>query len=559
MSLFNNYTIILVFLWIVILVFCIKDILYTKQLQVKDYRLIVMPILIFIGVIIRTIYLTYPYGVFPDESIAGYDAWCIANYGVDQHLASYPVYLQSWGSGQSAVYAYLAAPFVKLFGLSIEVLRLPMAIISSLSLAFLYYVLRKTEQNKSLSFAFIFIIVISPWHIMKSRWALDCNLCPEFVLIGVGFILLGIHYKQASLKQTVYYLVAFAFFVLGAYSYGASWFMLPLFCVILLIYLLAKKYLLRKGAALIIITSLILAIPLILFAYQFVSSKESYTIGPMTIIQLESGRHGSTTLLGTEQPLLRFWTYIVQGVRLLVQGNDKLPWNSISHWWAFSGLFSFWGQFYNVLGIPFIIYAFYRMMKTKRVNTLDTIFIIWLLTLLPMLILVEPNVNHWNLLWFPLLYFMARGIALVADNKQLYAKLIYSFFSCLCICFCFVYFTYYNTYDWRGFVRGQEEPIRFANQLDVDSIYYPSHFIQAHVLYCHPISPYVYSATRDMNDPRGTQVGNFTNNVFYDINHDISFLEPRKAYIVSNGKVNVYESDSIHIKKYDIYSVVWTD
>lgn len=546
MGVLNDYILILVLLWIAVMVFCIKEIQATQQSGGYDKKIVIIQILLFLGVIIRSVYLTYPYGNFPDESIAGYDAWCIANYGVDQHLASYPVYLQSWGSGQSAVYAYLAVPFVKLFGLSIEALRLPMVIVSSISLLFFYYALRKTQQDKSLIFAIILVFVISPWHIMKSRWALDCNLCPEFVLIGVGFILLAIH-AIGSRKQLAYYVVAFAFFILGAYSYGAGWFMLPLFCLILLIYLLRRKYITWQISAIVVFISLILATPLLLFAYQLISGDEQYSIGSITITQLATGRHESTTFLTADDPLSVFWSFIKKGMKLLITGNDKLQWNSIP----------LWGQFYNLLGLPFIIYTFFYFAKSKKLCILDSIFLIWLITTLPMMIMVDPNVNHWNLLWFPLLYFMARGIALIAGKRMIYSVFIYTFFFCLFIGFCFKYFTYYNTYEWRGFVRGQEEPVKFAYTLDVDSIYHPDFFIQAHILFYHPINPYIYSATRDMSDPRGSQVARFGKNRFYapkEIN-----IQSRTAYIIPNRLLGSFNSEGVHVQRYSIYSVVWKE
>lgn len=112
----------------------------TIEIENKNDKLLfncLQPILI-IGILIRSVYLIYPYGVFYDEAINAYDAWCIGLYGVDQHLTPYPVYLESWGTGQSALYAYLALPFIKLFGISTVAHRIPMALISCISLLLFY-------------------------------------------------------------------------------------------------------------------------------------------------------------------------------------------------------------------------------------------------------------------------------------------------------------------------------------------------------------------------------------------------------------------------------------
>ena len=34
-----------------------------------------------------------PYGIDVDEMGMGYDAWCLANFGTDRYLNSFPVYL----------------------------------------------------------------------------------------------------------------------------------------------------------------------------------------------------------------------------------------------------------------------------------------------------------------------------------------------------------------------------------------------------------------------------------------------------------------------------------
>ena len=51
-------------------------------------------------------------GLHVDEVGMGYDAFCIANYGVDRYLHHFPVYMINFGGGQSALYTYLAAIMV---------------------------------------------------------------------------------------------------------------------------------------------------------------------------------------------------------------------------------------------------------------------------------------------------------------------------------------------------------------------------------------------------------------------------------------------------------------
>ena len=73
-------------------------------------------------------------GLHVDEVGMGYDAFCIANYGVDRYLHHFPVYMINFGGGQSALYTYLAAIIVKILGLNTLAIRLPGVILSFISI-----------------------------------------------------------------------------------------------------------------------------------------------------------------------------------------------------------------------------------------------------------------------------------------------------------------------------------------------------------------------------------------------------------------------------------------
>ena len=78
-----------------------------------------------------------PEGLILDEAGMAYDAWCLANYGVDRYLKPFPVYLTNYGGGQSAMYAWLAAGLIALTGsASPFVLRLPAMAFGLMTMAF---------------------------------------------------------------------------------------------------------------------------------------------------------------------------------------------------------------------------------------------------------------------------------------------------------------------------------------------------------------------------------------------------------------------------------------
>lgn len=79
-----------------------------------------------------------PYGMYVDEVGSAYDAYSIANYGVDRYIKSYPVYFTNYGDGQNALYTYITALFFRLFGASKLTVRMGIAL-SSLTAAFFGY------------------------------------------------------------------------------------------------------------------------------------------------------------------------------------------------------------------------------------------------------------------------------------------------------------------------------------------------------------------------------------------------------------------------------------
>lgn len=543
-----NYIIVWIVFWFAFALFLWNEYKKTALLSVanNDKRNITWALIALIGgALVRTIWLSCPQGIFIDESTGGYDAWCIANYGVDQHLNSYPIYLRAWGSGQSALYAYLAAPFVKIFGLSTPVFRTPMALVGVLSLVIFYKTLCRTQQNTLIVFVLTSFFAINPWHIMKSRWGLDCNICPDLVLIALCIIYLGYTVKKGKLK---YYLSGFGIIALSAYGYAASWFALPIICLLTFLFLLKEKQIRVSQLIFSILIILAITFPLIIFAIITVFGGEQMNIGPITIPLLKESRLDGTSIFGSTEKLHLLAQYLKTSAHLIVTGYDnESDWNSLF----------FWGTHYNIIALPFTIYGFYRIVKNKFENKLDVIFGIWLVSVLPMLFFVEPNINHLNLLWFPLAYFSARGIFFVLYKfpKAWVSALTIILF--LCAGFCIQYAYYFNTVRWNGFILKTEQPIKFANTLDVDTIYFDGNRHSITLFYS-PISPYIYSATKEIKPGYEDFPIEFMQHYgkYYFYQHEIKPIK-RTAYIVYSSQLWNKDISEFESENFGIYTVLW--
>ena len=198
----------------------------------KKYTIVLIAMLM-VGIITRIIgFGKIPIGINVDEAGIMYDSYCIANYGTDRFGNNYPIYMINFGGGQSALYTYIAAGLIKIFGFSLTVVRIPALIFSILYLIFAFLI-TKDFKNKKLAILVELIAVIIPWHFMQSRWAFDCNLMSSMMLISI--------YTLLKAKKPITYILAGILFGITLYTYALSYVIIPIFLLLTLGYMLYTK------------------------------------------------------------------------------------------------------------------------------------------------------------------------------------------------------------------------------------------------------------------------------------------------------------------------------
>ncbi len=109
---------------------------------------------IFVAIcIIFAFILLYKLGIIPaglhvDEAGMTYDAMSLASNGTDRYLNKFPVYFINYGGGQSALYTYITALFLKVFNVSSFIIRLPQVLLSIIALIFFYKLLKENSNYK---------------------------------------------------------------------------------------------------------------------------------------------------------------------------------------------------------------------------------------------------------------------------------------------------------------------------------------------------------------------------------------------------------------------------
>lgn len=453
----------------------------------KHHKKILLFILI-IAVLIRLLFIAQaPNGIHEDEAGMAYDAWSISEYGVDRYLNHNPVYLINFGGGQSALYAYLAAFFIKIFGFSVLAIRLPSILLSIITIVLSYLIVKKLKGPRD-ALLFTFLISICPWHIMQSRWGLDCNLLSSFFAIDL-FLLL-------SSTKAWHYIITGIFVGLTLYTYALSYIMLPFFMLILLIYLLYTKKITIKNILIMAIPILILAFPLLLTQFINFANIGTIDLGFITIPKMPNYRISEIGFKNVLQNLniLRFGN-----IFQLLFGYEYIE---VSAFKAF-------GTMYYVL-IPFVLYGLFIASKNvisdikNKKFSIDTVFLIQFLTVFLFLLFVSNlQVHKLNTLFIPCLYFATIAIIKITSKNRILLITVLSILLILFGLFTYYYFTNINEKMGVTFNNDLIPLVQYINEKDEYKdklIHIESDAIQQYiyVLLAEKISPYDFFPTMQM-------------------------------------------------------------
>ena len=359
-------------------------------------------LLLLLGAMLRLLWLgEIPGGLNQDEASIGYDAWALLHYGIDRNGVSWPVNFIAWGSGQNVLYAYLSMPFIALFDLSVFSVRLTSAFWGVISL-WIFWRLGKRSSDTMGLWALL-ILVTSPWHIMASRWALECNVLPAVVLVAVLLLVRAPEHLNRRLPLAV------AVLTLSIYAYGPAYFFAPIFllCAVIIIY--RQTPVTIKTLAISALCALLVAIPMMIFLVNNSVGSGHIHLGPLTIPHYPSdARYSNIFLPFAQGGMARIPENANQVLHMLFAGKDDgLPWNAIP----------FWGPQFVFL-TPFVFLG--AVVSTcSKASLTDKLMLAWLLCALLTAFFTEANINRINLVWLPSLWLAARGLDLLSWHKLL--------------------------------------------------------------------------------------------------------------------------------------------
>ncbi len=366
-----------------------------------------------------------PMGLHIDEAGTAYDGFCLANFGVDRYLKSWPVYFLNYGGGQNALYTWVCAVLFKFFGYSVGVLRFPAVFSSFLAFFFGMKIMKKIHpENRLLPLATGALIAVSPCLIMAGRFGLESNL-----MLGFSTMFLYCFLCALESGRKIHYVLAGISGGLVLYTYALSYIILPLFLAVCLIYTIRTHRFSFTRWAVMAVPMAVLALPLILVQIVNAFDLPEFRLGIFTITKFSIYRVSEINRISLGQ--------FLQVLRSIFVG-DSLPYNSIGGIW----------NLYFPTALLCAAGIFRLGKKTvaaagSRTYHPGALVLFWFLSSLLFLSHIETNVNKVNGTFVVTIILAAEGAGLLCTYAQKVLKKAYimPFVLSLVYALCFLRFS----------------------------------------------------------------------------------------------------------------------
>ena len=377
-----------------------------------------------------------PKGMNQDEVSMSYESFSLATNHTDRWGNQFPIHFLSWGSGQNALLSYLNAPITAEFGMNPLSTRLLSLIIGILTIPLLYITVKKTLDERTALIS-AGLLGLTAWYFVLSRWALESNLLPFFILLGIFTF-----QKALDTKRFVWISISLIPFVLCFYAYTTSFFVIP--PLLLALFVINRKNILKlkKYWTVGIVLFIILSLPILYFLVKNFIIKTTlpfegslpFTIPLLSETRLDQISGNYSFNEGVLNILRNIWHNF----------NDGTIQNSIS-------------TFPLIVPSAIILISFltiiFSVVKLKLKEILTNPFTVWLfaggILLVYLSFKTQPNVNQLNALFVPLIVTTSYGLKQLLSDTKLFIVV-----SVIFIILMVPTFTYYFG-DWQNKVGEQ--------------------------------------------------------------------------------------------------------
>lgn len=509
-----------------------------QKLKIKNYYRLLFIVLMAVGIAVRAI----GFGVIPgdinqDEAFAGYEAFSMLHYGVDSAGYRFPVYLYTWGSGMSALNTYLMMPFMAIFGPQIWVIRTPQLIVSCLTLWVVYLLIKRMYNEKAALFS-MFLLVICPWHITMSRWGLDANLAPGFLIFALYFFVRG-------LDNSKFLMVSALMYGLSLYCYATIWAVVPFIVLIEFLYgVYVRKIHIDKYVIFSILILGVIALPLILFLLVNMGVINEIRLPFLSIPKLLCMRSGEMGLSDIVTRAKNVW-------HLMKIQTDNIDYDGTAEYGIYyAGTLSFF-----MLGTYYCVRTCLKKIF-KREYTPEFLLLLQVAGgILLGLLLTRTNIYRNNILFIPMVLVAALGIYYLfklINLKELVFPILY--YLIMFVGFVHYYFTEYNELMDYLFCRGLQSAVQEAVSYD-GPIYYSRGIEHSRILFLAQESVWDFMDTVEyyMYPHPYLEAKSFGR---YNCDFDAEMPDVNVTYILGrNADWTLYEEQGFVVHVYDWFAV----
>lgn len=384
-------------------------------------------LILWLGAVLRLYQFPHnPPGFYVDEAGVSYEAFSLLHTGADRWGIRWPVYLISWGSGQSVLYAYLSIPFIALFGLNILASRLLNLFLGILTIPLTYVTVKRVSGEKS-ALVVALLLAVLPWHVMLSRWALEANALPFFLLLGTYTIA-----RLLAQPKRFWAFLAFVPWGLALYAYAMAWIVVPLMLVLVVItnYVRIKPYWREWLKAFMVFAGLALPIGLFVLKNFIVRTHlpwEDYM--PFGVPLVPFSRIAQVT----SQPPFERWIH-----------SFFVIWNGFQDGEIKNSLPEIAPMFFVCLPLAFVG----TVHKIRYAPSRGHLFLLWLLACVPLLFPWDLANHRVNAFLMPLLViavegFFALGRCLCNSSRRMFTVAVGFLIALQAILFTYDYFFIY--------------------------------------------------------------------------------------------------------------------
>ena len=500
-----------------------------KTIEQHKYTILFCLILIF-GSLLRLVQLgEVPGGYQMDEAYGAFNAYSLFHSGIDSTGHSYPVYFESWGGGQNALNSYLMLPFMVFTGGKITplVVRLPQVIVAILSLAAVYF-LMKEIVDKSTGLWAMLLLSVCPWHIMMSRWGLESNLAPGFLLFGLTFFVYGLKKPKMLILSALSY-------GLSLYCYATIWPIVPLLLLLEWGYaFLTKTLKFNKYFVIHVVIIGLLAFPLLAFLLVNRGILPEFSIGPFSVYAMTDFRVNE--IASSFQEILSNFRNLLY---LLYRQDIGRPYDVIMPF----GFFGVVARIFIFMGVFLLVFRLILALW-KRQTTLLWMIFIQLTGALLLGLLISVGMTQINCIYIPLVMCGALCISsatdFIAKKTNLRWKMVASILLTVLLLgenlqFEKTYFASYKELVSGYFQEGSEEAVQKAMEIAAesgreieieDAIKYPS------VLLYGEIDAAEYLADRTLSEAPPKPESFLGKGIQFTMGIDWEHIDRNKIYII---------------------------